>query len=171
MFVLQEVYDVGIRDCWRDRARQRRRGGADTDPGHPEDLGASGLASCRRAARRQGRRDMEISALTGYSPGRIAALHRDPSFQELVAFYKREEDALNQDFMDRMGVVARDLLQSVHDDILDLPYLPFKDKVEAFKVVTDRAGYAPVQRSISKSMNYTIAERMDAARKRKDDAA
>jgi hypothetical protein len=119
----------------------------------------------------QGRRDMEISALTGYSPGRIAALHRDPSFQELVAFYKREEDALNQDFMDRMGVVARDLLQSVHDDILDLPYLPFKDKVEAFKVVTDRAGYAPVQRSISKSMNYTIAERMDAARKRKDDAA
>lgn len=143
---------------------------ADEPPGHTvrqvTTLRESHHAAARMLAR--GLRDLEVCRLTGYSPGRLAGLRRDPMFSELIGFYRQHEDKEAVEFEERMKLVAADTLASIQDDLLDMPYLPFDKKVEAFKVLADRAGYAPVQRSVNRNFNVSIAERMDAARKRKD---
>jgi hypothetical protein len=115
----------------------------------------------------QGMRDLDVSRMTGYSPGRLATLRRDPAFTELVSFYKGEVDDAHMDLVDYAQVVARDALQSLHEDILDNPYIRPEIKADIFKTVADRAGFAPVQRSISRSVNVSIAERMDAVTRKR----
>lgn len=117
-----------------------------------------------------GERDMRVCQMTGYAPARLAGLKRDPLFQELIAHYRHAEDEGWTEFTSRAEQVARDLLQSIHDDVLDQPYIPLDKKVKAFEVIADRAGFAPIQRSINKNLNVSIAERMDAARRKKDAA-
>lgn len=109
----------------------------------------------------QGARDIDASRMSGYSPGRIATLRRDPAFQELVSFYKGEFDDTHMDLVTYAQEVARDTLQSLHEDILDGAPIKPEVKADIFKTVADRAGFAPVQRSISRSLNVSIAERMD----------
>jgi hypothetical protein len=76
-----------------------------------------------------------------------------------------------QEFEAKMQLVAQDAAQRIHemvqDDEIESPAL----LNEIFKTFADRAGFAPVQRSVNKNMNLNIGERLDAARRRKDEAA
>jgi hypothetical protein len=113
----------------------------------------------------------QVSLQTGYSPSRISTLQVDPAFQELREFYRRNADAVAQEFEAKMQLVAQDAAQRIHemvqDDEIESPAL----LNEIFKTFADRAGFAPVQRSVNKNMNLNIGERLDAARRRKDEAA
>jgi hypothetical protein len=44
-----------------------------------------------------GLRPEEVSGQTGYSPSRLSTLQRDPSFQELVTFYRMDAREAKQD--------------------------------------------------------------------------
>jgi hypothetical protein len=62
-------------------------------------------------------------------------------------------------------------VQELHDRVLDRPEeIADETLINAIKVLADRAGYAPVQRSVNKNLNMNIAARMDA-KVRKDEAA
>lgn len=113
----------------------------------------------------------EVSLQTGYSSSRISILQNDPTFQELLAFYRMDSERIAAEFTAKMGLVSQDILQEFHERLLDNPEnIADPLLIEAFKVIADRAGFAPVQRSVNKNLNLNIGERMDEIRKRKDAA-
>jgi hypothetical protein len=112
-----------------------------------------------------GLRPYEVSAQTGYSLSRLSALRGDPSFQELVTFYAQEGREVRADMVALMEGYSRDALQAWHEKLLDSPEeLPAAEIREFAKMTADRAGYAPIQRSVNKNLNLNIAQRLDARR-------
>lgn len=110
----------------------------------------------------------QVSLQTGYSYGRLASLKEDPTFKELIVYYERSENDLQGQVEERMLVVAEDIRQAIHEKVLDDPEdVKFGELIEAAKMFYDRAGYAPVQRSVNKNVNLNIGARMDALKERK----
>jgi hypothetical protein len=110
-----------------------------------------------------GLRPEEVSGQTGYSPSRLSTLQRDPSFQELVTFYRMDAREAKQDVEMQMLLVAKDAMQAYHERVLDTPdLLEAAELREGAKVFFDRAGFSPVQRSVNKNLNLNIAQRLDA---------
>lgn len=104
-----------------------------------------------------GMKPAEVSLQTGYSVLRIYTLVRDPAFQELVQFYQNSESEAHKDLQFQISLVARDALQALHERIIDEPeqFRP-AEITETTKVLLDRAGFAPVQRSINRSINTSV---------------
>lgn len=114
----------------------------------------------------------QVSLQTGYSPSRISILQRDPTFIELKTFYERDEDATAQEFEAILLGVSRDAIQEIQERIQDAPeQITMSELVEIAKVTADRAGFAPITRSINKNISYNIGDRMDALEGKKKDAA
>lgn len=114
----------------------------------------------------------QVSLATGYAPSRISTLQRDPMFRELLAFYAKTADVARMEFEAQMEIIARDAAQAVHERILDeADEVPLETLADVFKIFADRAGFAPVTRSVNKNLNLNIGERLDAARRRREEAA
>jgi len=111
---------------------------------------------------------IQVALHTGYAVSRISVLQRDPTFIELLDFFRLKEEETRGDFNARLQLVAEDLTQELHERVQDAPEtFSNAELLEAAKVYIDRAGFAPVQRTVSKTtVTHNIGERMDAARKR-----
>lgn len=118
-----------------------------------------------------GVRPQAIATQTGYALSRLSVLQTDPSFQELVEFYRqsKEDAAINVEA--RMLGVALDALQEWHEKVMDGEITDPGELREGYKLLLDRAGYAPIQRSVNKNLNLNLAARMDAKLAKKDEAA
>jgi hypothetical protein len=60
-----------------------------------------------------------ISAATGYSPGYIATIQRDPAFQELLSYYTTQAEQIFIDVAERMrdlGIASLEELQNRLDE-------------------------------------------------------
>lgn len=113
----------------------------------------------------------QASQQTGYSASRISTLQLDPAFQELLSHYRRDADNVSQEVEARFLMIAGDAAQVVHERLLDEgDEVPLVQALEVFKVFADRAGFAPIQRSVNKNLNLNIGERLDRARARRDAA-
>lgn len=109
----------------------------------------------------------QASVQTGYSQSRISVLRNDPTFQNLVAFYRHSRDEARADLEARYLLIANDYAQHIHEAVLDEPEeIPIMQALEVFKAMADRGGMAPVARSINKSITMNIGDRLDAARRR-----
>ena len=61
--------------------------------------------------------------------------------------------------------MATDYGQHIHEQLLDNPEsVPIAVALDVFKAFADRAGMAPVSRSVNKNLNLNIGERLDRAR-------
>jgi hypothetical protein len=111
--------------------------------------------------------NIQISLQTGYAPARVSILRADPTFIELVQFYRNNADAVRMTFEHRMLLAAEDFVQHLHETLHDTPeaFTP-ETALDAVKILADRAGFAPINRSITKSVTYNVGDRMDAARAR-----
>lgn len=121
------------------------------------------LARCLAA----GLKDVECSAITGYSPSRISILKNDPTFQALVDDYKSIQSGIAADFVTRtqtlsLTVVER-LQEAVEDE--DTPLSP-SVLLEIGKFAADRTGNAPVQKNLNVNVNAELGSKLDAARRR-----
>lgn len=113
--------------------------------------------------------DPEISFQTGYSAQRIWSLRRDPTFCELVEHYRQDRDRVAEAVEEKFRLVAEDARQIIHERLLDEgSEIPLTHALEVFKAMADRAGFAPVQRTVNKNLNLNIGERLDAARRRRE---
>ena len=113
--------------------------------------------------------EAQVSLQTGYSLSRLSTLKHDPSFVELLHFYRRDHEQVALDTMARFHQVAMDAAQVVQERLLDEgEEMPIGEAREIFKVFADRAGFAPVQHTVNKNLNLNIGERLDAARRRRD---
>ena len=115
----------------------------------------------------RGMSNAEAAIVTGYDPSRISVLKGDPSFQELLSYYRACEDELLADFTQRatdLTLTAMDALQEAIEDE-ENPMAPAMI-LEVAKFAADRTGHAPVTKSLNVNVNADLGNRLDAARKR-----
>jgi len=138
----------------------------DTAPARPQQL-ARLRDSHHQVARliAAGLRTQEVSRMTGYAISRLSWLqNNDPAFMELVEFYRADARDVQIDVEARLRAVALDSVQHFHETLLERPEeVTPALALEASKVYLDRAGHAPVNRSVNKNLNLNIGARMDRA--------
>lgn len=116
---------------------------------------------------------LEQAAITaGYALSTAYAISIDPTFRETVTVYQhdnREIAALVEERMLMLGEAARERLADLLDETPEevSPGLA----LEIFKAAMDRAGFAPVQRTVNKNMNLNIGQMLNEARRRKEPPA
>lgn len=100
----------------------------------------------------EGKSQVEISRLTGMSPQRISNLTRDPSFAELVKQYERQVLQQFATTIDKLKNLTEDAVDLLSERLESDPdSFTNTQALEIIKTVGDRAGYAPVTKSISVS--------------------
>lgn len=96
----------------------------------------------------EGKRDGEVAALTGYSPVRVFTLRQDPTFQELVAFYKTQIGEKFLDLHERLARVGTMALEEIQERLTDEPEsLSLNELNETAKMALDRSGFGPTSKT------------------------
>lgn len=119
-----------------------------------------------------GLRHADVCAKTGYSEGRVSTLHADPSFQELIAGYRKQVDAAFVASVDDYFEVATSNMlkaERMLGDKLDEAdeageTLPTRDLIAISRDAADRFGYGKKQTNVN--VNIDFAARLERARAR-----
>lgn len=119
-----------------------------------------------------GLRHADVCVKTGYSEGRISTLHADPSFQELIASYRKQVDAAFVASVDDYFEIATSNMlkaERMLSDKLDEAdeageTLPTKDLLAISRDAADRFGYGKKQTNVN--VNIDFAARLERARTR-----
>lgn len=115
----------------------------------------------------QGMTDSEASAVTGYDPSRISILKGSPDFASLVAHYRKVEDSLLGEFVDRATTLTLTAMNELQDRLEEAPTeVSSPMLLEIVKTGADRIGHAPVAKSVNINANVNLGDRLQAARKR-----
>lgn len=115
----------------------------------------------------QGMSEAEASAVTGYDRSRVSVLKGDPSFKELVAEYRGQENALFGEFTERAAVLTLSAMNEIQDRLEDEPEgFTVPMLLEVGKTFADRTGHAPVQKNLNLNANVELGSRLANARKR-----
>lgn len=108
------------------------------------------------------------SVQTGYAEGSIRVYLQDTSFKELIEFYRTDARSVQTDVEELFLLSAREARAILQERMIERPEtVSTSQALDIFKAMADRAGYAPVQRTINKNLNVSIGDRLDAARKRR----
>jgi len=108
----------------------------------------------------------EASVVTGLSGSRISILKADPTFADLVAFYKDKVDAEYVGMHATLAGLSLDAANVLRDRLEEDPdALSVGQLLEAVKVGADRTGFGPKSES-TLNVNVGLAEKMQAARER-----
>ncbi len=115
----------------------------------------------------QGMTNAEASAITGYDPSRISILKGSPDFANLIAHYKKVEDSLLGEFVDRATTLSLTAMNELQERIEDSP-ASMGDGIllEVAKSFADRTGHAPITKNLNINANVNLGDRLQAARKR-----
>ena len=121
-----------------------------------------------------GLRPGEVAERAGYSGTRISVLLGDPSFQNLIAEYRREETiafALTRDDYYERATRARNIaLRLVEDKLADVDPddVTIRELMGIHDSLADRTGYG--KRSTQVNVNVDFAAQLDRAIKRSETA-
>lgn len=69
-----------------------------------------------------GTKQVEISAITGYSQSRISILKGDPAFQELIEYYRTQKEAIYLDVHQRLGTLAITAVEELQQRLDEEPH-------------------------------------------------
>lgn len=98
----------------------------------------------------QGISDQEVSVICGYSISRISILKSDPTFQELLEYYKDMETknyaVARADMHERLASLGFDAIETLHDKLRDDPdsFDP-KTLLLVVEATADRTGHGKTQ--------------------------
>ena len=112
--------------------------------------------------------DETIAAkLCNYSVSRVSILKADPAFRELLSHYESERDDQWADFVSVAANLSLDFLQHLQEQLDTTPekFTPAL-AMDAIKLLADRTGHAPVQKSVQLNVNVDMASRLRAAQAR-----
>ena len=114
-----------------------------------------------------GMKPVAVASASGFTPGTISKLLLDPTFQELVTFYRTEMTSQLTDFGTRMGTLGLDASAVLHERLLDKPeeFTPGQ-LTEILKATADRTGFGVATKSTNINVNVDIAGRLERARER-----
>lgn len=69
----------------------------------------------------EGRKGVEIASMTGYTPTRISQLKNDPTFKDLVAYYREQRDAVSLGVQERLAQLGMEAADILHERMLEAP--------------------------------------------------
>lgn len=114
-----------------------------------------------------GMKDVEASAITGYTPSRISVLRDSPLFAELIEHYRGAEDSALADLQSRMLTTGLMAVQELHERLEAEPEkIGTSVLLEAVKTLADRTGHGPQTKSTNLNVNVSLASRVAEGRKR-----
>src|SRR5215471_5055168 len=112
-----------------------------------------------------GMSNVEASNVTGFDSTYISILKSDPTFNELLAYYKENEAAVQAELRERMVTMALDVGQELRDRVLHTPEsIEFNDLRNLFKDLADRTGHGPSQ---TVNQNFNVVDEMTYVQQRK----
>lgn len=92
----------------------------------------------------EGRKDVECSQITGYSPNRISILKRDPAFKELLEYYKSQVSEAFVNVHERLATVGLAAVEELHERLEEAPQgFANRELMELAELGLDRAGFGP----------------------------
>lgn len=119
----------------------------------------------------QGEAGYSIAMATGYSESRISILKSDPAFQELVAHYTTDAEAVRDqawvNTQAKLSAFHNDIVDTMHDRLHDTPELVTnRDLSDWAKFAADRSGFGPSTKSQNVNVNFDIAEEIAVGQRR-----
>lgn len=109
----------------------------------------------------------EAAVTCGYMAPRVSMLQNDPAFQELVAFYRRDLDAVYIGLHERLAAVSADALAEISERLETAPEdIGLGSLIEISKMGADRTGHGPQTQSLNLNVNVGVADRLKLARER-----
>lgn len=114
-----------------------------------------------------GMKDVEASAVTGYTPSRISVLRDSPLFAELVSHYRSSADPVLADMHERMLSVGLTAVDELRERLESEPEkIGTPTLIEAVKTLADRTGHGPQTKATNLNINVSLAERVAEGRRR-----
>ena len=112
---------------------------------------ASALAS--------GMKEQDVALALGYSQSRISILKNDPTFQELLEFYRGAKTQQRVDDLARFRMLARSAVAELQDRLAEAPELMTeKALIEIAAFGADRSGLGPTTKSININSSLSPAD-------------
>jgi hypothetical protein len=91
-----------------------------------------------------GKTATEVGAITGYTPVRINQLQKDPAFQELLAHYKKQTDAVYLSVHERLANLGITVTEEIQQRLEEDPEsFSNEDLRKLAETTLDRGGYGP----------------------------
>lgn len=111
----------------------------------------------------------EAAIVCNYDPSRISILLADPTFKELVDFYRADVDRTFRDLHGRLFGIAMDAAEELATRLEDeekAKELSVGQLIEVVKMGADRTGHGPQTQNTNLNVNVDLANRLQAARER-----
>jgi len=121
-----------------------------------------------------GIRHGEAAVIVGYEPSRVSILMDDPTFMELVGFYRSMRDEEFRTVHERLAGVTADALDLISERFEDeetRKTITLNQAMEVAKLGADRTGFGPASSTTATHIHVGLAERMEAARRKAREAA
>jgi hypothetical protein len=113
-----------------------------------------------------GMTDGEAAAICGYELSRVSILKGDPTFKELVLFYREDVKRAYAQVHEVLSGMAVDAAIIIRERMEDTPdELSSSLLTEIVKMSADRTGYGPSSKQ-EVNVNFNLANRLEEARKR-----
>jgi hypothetical protein len=114
-----------------------------------------------------GRKIVEIAAITGYAPTYINMLKSDPAFKNLVDHYKEAISEVYVTVHERMASLSMLAAEELQERLTEAPEeFSRRELLEVVEKTADRTGFGP--RTTQVNVNLDLADRLQKARSRVD---
>lgn len=111
----------------------------------------------------------EAGLIANYSPSRVSILQADPSFRELVEFYKAEVKGVFVGMHEKLAGLSEDALEELRTRLEDEPESFTNGMLlDILAKMADRTGHGPSSTQVN--VNVGLAERLNEARRRVEQA-
>jgi hypothetical protein len=115
----------------------------------------------------EGRKQVEVSAITGYSPSYISTIQHDPAFKNLVAYYKSQVEETFTSVHERLAALSMLSAEELQERLATDPdSFTNRELNELLTIAADRTGFGPQSRNVNVNVNVDFASRLEAARRR-----
>lgn len=110
--------------------------------------------------------DWQASATTGYDHAYISILKADPTFRELLEFYRDKTNVQYEDMHAQLAGLSFDAIVELRHRLEEQPEkLRSEELKELIRLGADRTGFGPSSRQ-EVNVNVGLAERLERARQR-----
>ena len=115
----------------------------------------------------EGRKQVEVSSITGYSPSYISSIQNDPAFKNLVAYYKGQVEETFVSVHERLAALSMLSAEELQARLTENPDdFTIRELNELLSLSADRTGFGPQSRVTNLNVNVDLAERLRKGRER-----
>lgn len=114
-----------------------------------------------------GMSEADAAALTGYDISRVSILKADPTFRELLEFYRGTVTEAYLDMHAQLAALGMDAADELQHRLETNPEsLENKELMALVTISADRTGHGPQSKSLNVNVNVGLADRMQQAMRR-----